>query len=137
MPTREIAHEEWVTFFDGFSQQHQGWLVTIEVLDPDLGAQVEAQELELRGITADSKESVRSSISINVGRTPWEHVTHTISDPSHVRLKQTEEGANEALEIESAGGTITLVHFRSAVLPEMVDGVVLERGLEGARDEKA
>jgi hypothetical protein len=30
------------------------------------------------------------------------------------------------LQIESADGTATLVRFRSAVLPEMVDGFVFE-----------
>jgi hypothetical protein len=29
-----------------------------------------------------------------------------------------------ALQIESGGGVTTLVRFRSAVLPEMVDGIV-------------
>jgi hypothetical protein len=123
MPTYEIARDEWVTFFNGFSQQHQRWLVTIEVFDPDLGAQVEAQELALRGITADSDGD---SIAINLGRTELEHLTHIISDPTHARLKQTEAGASEALEIESASGKTTLIRFRSVVLPETVDGIVLE-----------
>jgi hypothetical protein len=39
---------------------------------------------------------------------------------------QTSEGANAALEIESADETKTLLRFRSALLPEFVDGVVLE-----------
>jgi hypothetical protein len=31
-----------------------------------------------------------------------------------------------ALQIESSDGTTTLVRLRSAMLPEMVDGIVLE-----------
>ncbi len=36
------------------------------------------------------------------------------------------EGAHEASQVEAADGTATLLRFRSAVLPEMVDGVVPE-----------
>lgn len=126
MATREIPREEWIEFFDGFSRQHEGWLVTVEVLSSELGAQVEARELRLEGITADLKGDGEDTISIMVGETPDDHVTHTITAPSHVRLEQTQEGANEALQIESASGAMTLLRFRSAVLPEMVDGVVFE-----------
>jgi hypothetical protein len=126
MATREIPREEWIEFFDGFSRQHEGWLVTVEVLGSELGAQVEARELRLEGITADLKGDDEDTISIMVGETPDDHVTHTITAPSHVRLEQTQEGANEALQIESGDRVTTLLRFRSAVLPEMVDGVVLE-----------
>ena len=27
----EIEPEEWISFLDGFSRQHEGWLATIEV----------------------------------------------------------------------------------------------------------
>jgi hypothetical protein len=123
MPTEEIAYDEWVAFFDSFSLQHQGWLVTIEVLGADIGAQVESTGLPLEGITADLKGSGKTSISIIVGDKADDHVTHTIYAPAHVRLKRNEQGADEALEIESATET-TLVLFRSAMRAEMVDGIL-------------
>jgi hypothetical protein len=124
MPTQEITRDEWATFFDGFSLQHQEWLVTVEALGAEIGAQVEARELPLQGVTADLKGDGKDSISIMVGKSPEEHVTHTINAPTHVRLKKNEEGADEALEIESASGITTLVRFRSAVPPEMVDSIL-------------
>lgn len=126
MRTREIPRDEWVAFFDGFSRQHEGWLVTIEVLGSELGAQVEARELRLEGITADLKGGDEDTISIMVGETPDDHITHVITAPSHVHLEQTQEGANEALQIESGDRVTTLLRFRSAMLPEMVDGIVFE-----------
>ena len=126
MATREIPRDEWVAFFDGFSRQYKGWLVTIEVLGSELGAQVEARELRLEGISADLKGGDEDTISIMVGETPDDHVTHTITQPTSIRLEQTQEGANEALQIESGDRVTTLLRFRSAMLPEMVDGVVLE-----------
>jgi len=126
MATQEISHDEWTTFLDRFSRQHEGWLVTLEVFAPDIGAQEEARELPLEGISAAAKDSEPKTIAISVGKTPQDHVTHTITEPTRVWLEQTSEGANAALEIESADGAKTLLRFRSALPPEMVDGVVSE-----------
>jgi uncharacterized protein DUF5335 len=124
MPTQAIPRDEWVFFFNSFGLRHQGWLVTIEVLGSEIGAQVKAEEMPLDGITAELNRSGEDVISILVGgTTPQERVTHIIYAPTHVRVKQTEAGADEALEIESAGST-TVLRFRSAVLPEMVDGIL-------------
>src|SRR5919202_6292676 len=102
MQTEEIPREEWTKFFDAFSRQHEGWLATVEVLGTDLGAQEEARELPLVGVTADLKGTGKDSISIIVGESTDDHITHTIAEPTHVRLEKTETGADEALEIESA-----------------------------------
>jgi len=123
MSTQGISRDEWPAFFDSFSLRHQGWLVTVEVFGSDIGAQVEARELPLQGITAELKREGENAISIIVGDTQEHHVTHTIAAPTRVILKRTEEGADEAIEIESAART-TLVRFRSAVPTEMVDGIL-------------
>ena len=123
---REIPRAEWAEFLDTFSRQHEGWLVNVEVLSAEVGAQVEAEEKPLEGITAELRGGGGDSISITVGRTPAGRVTHNIQAPTHVRVEQAESGADMALQIESSGGTTTLVRLRSAMLPEMVDGVVSE-----------
>jgi hypothetical protein len=122
---REIPRDEWVEFLDSFSRQHEGWMVTVEVFGAEIGAQVEAEELTLEGITADLKDG-ENVISVIVGKRPTEHITHNIAQPTSIRIEQTEGGADMALQIESGDGMTTLVRFRSAVLPEMVDGIVAE-----------
>ncbi|SRR6266404_1362181 len=126
MPTQEIPRDEWHNFFDVFSRQHEGWLATLETFGPDIGAQEEAHELPLKGISIAS-ENNGTAIAIDLGKTPGKHFTHRISEPEHVWLEQTSGGANAALEIESENETKTLLRFRSALLPEMVDGVVGDR----------
>src|SRR5437763_4306744 len=118
MPTREIPRGEWNAFFETFSKQHEGWLATVEVLGRDIGAQEEAHELPLVGITADLKGGDGDAVSIIVGKAAEDHVTHTIAQPAHVRLEQAENGADEALQFESAGDATTLLRFRFAMLPE-------------------
>jgi hypothetical protein len=126
MPTQEIPREAWNDFFDVFSRQHEGWLATLEIFGPDLGAQEEAHELPLEGISIASGGSGADAIAINLGKTAEDHVTHTITKPEHVWLEQTSGGANTALEIESENQNKSLLRFRSTLPPEMVDGVVME-----------
>ncbi len=61
---------------------------------------------------------------IMIGGRPDDHVTHRIGNAVQVSLEQTDEGADAALAITSAGGTTALLRFRSAILPELVDGIV-------------
>ena len=124
MPTQEIPRDEWGSFFNSFALRHHRWLVTIEILDAENGVHVKTEELPLEAITAKLNRIGGDIISILADRiTPQERLTHIIHAPAHVRIKQTEAGADEALEIESAGST-TVLRFRSAILPEMVDGIL-------------
>ena len=127
MTTQEIPRDEWKTFLDTFSRQHEGWLATLEVLGADIGAQREARDLPLEGITAASRDGPPETIAISLGKSAEDHVTHTITAPTRIWLEQTSLGANAALEIESADDVKTLLRFRSALPADMVDGVVLEK----------
>jgi len=134
MRTQEIPRTEWRTFLDSFSRQHEGWLATLEVFGADVGTQKEGRELPLAGVSLSSRGDETEAISIDLGTTPDEHVSHAISEPTAVWLEQTEEGANAALEIEVADGTKTLLRFRSPMPAEFVDGVVLDP-IVGALEE--
>ena len=123
MQTRQILKSEWPAFLDRFSRQHEGWLVKLEVLNPDFGAQIEEKGLALKGLTDEWDETEGNTIMIMVGNEPDDHVTHSISNPTEVSLEQTDEGADLALSIKSADGTTALLSFRAAVLPETVDSV--------------
>ena len=126
MATREIPRENWNSFFDTFSRQHEGWLATLEVLGRDFGAQEEAHELPLEGVSISSGTNEAETIAISIGKTPENHISHTVLKPTHVWIEQTQDGADAALEIESEDDSKTLLRFRSSVPPELVDGVVLE-----------
>ena len=123
MQTRQIERSAWPAFLDSFSRQHEGWLVSLEILGPDLGAQVEERELPFAGITDESDETEGNTIIIMTGGKADDHVNHTISRPTEISLEQTDEGADAALAIRSADGVTALLRFRSAVLPEMVDAM--------------
>ena len=121
MKTTEVPARDWTTFFDSFSRSHRGWLVRLSVLDFKLGAQVEAIELPLQGIVADSHER---GIAIQLGVRP-DDLEHSVRQPRRVWVESAGDGdeAEAALEIESADGTRAILEFRCAALPESVDGL--------------
>lgn len=122
MKTRELQRTEWPGFFDSFSRQHEGWLTTLEIFGPEIGNQIEERDLTLEGVTAELANA-GDKIEIMLGAKPNDHITRTISAPAQVSLEQTDEGADVALAIKTQEGTTTLLRFRSAMLPEMVDAV--------------
>jgi Family of unknown function (DUF5335) len=123
MNTIEVTRNDWTSFFDIFSKQHEGWLASLEVLGDQIGAQHEVVELPLEGISVNAEEDPESLI-ISFGKTPEDHVTHTVERPRHVWINQTIEGADESLEIEEEDNQKTLLRFRSPIRPELVDGIV-------------
>lgn len=120
MAVEEIARDQWVAALDAFSQQHYGWLVTVETLEPDAPANVLARDAPLWGVHADTGLRGGGAISITVGR----GTTYTIYAPVSVRIEQAEGFADTALVVESAGGVKTMVRFRVPARPEAVDGML-------------
>ncbi|HKB66911.1 MAG TPA: DUF5335 family protein [Pyrinomonadaceae bacterium] len=116
METREIPRNEWTTFFDVFNKQHEGWLATLEVFGPEVGAQEEARDLPLEGVSLASGGSEPETIAISLVKAPEDHLNHTIVKPEHVWFEQNAQLENAALEIESADDTKTLMRFRSPLL---------------------
>ena len=125
METREIPRAEWRSFFDVFSRQYEGWLATLEIFGQEVDAQQEPREVPLKGITLTSVVSGSEAIALNLGKTPEDHVKYTVIEPTHIWLAQNPEGANAALEIESADETRTQLRFRSAALSEFGHGMAM------------
>src|SRR5262249_2348694 len=111
MSTREIPQAKWIKFFDDFSKQHEGWIVTMEVLSSDLGDQEEVNGLPLVGISADLKDR-ENRIEIIAGGRIDADVTRIIDSPKRIWFKQPEVVGDEAIDVESEDGTKTLVTFK-------------------------
>jgi hypothetical protein len=118
--TQEISREEWPRFLDIFSKGREGWLVSIEILDTEIGDQLEAERMKLRGITFEDKGSEPPAVLIMVDRPTGDHMTQQILNPKAIRLERSElaSGTFEAMQVETEGGTTTLVRFHAGTLPE-------------------
>jgi uncharacterized protein DUF5335 len=99
METRESPRNEWRSFFEIFSRQHDGWLATLEIFAQEGDAQQAPREVPLKGITLTSVVGESEAIALKLGKTPEDHVKHTVIEPTHVWLTQTPEGANAALKL--------------------------------------
>ncbi len=114
MKERVIQPSEWNSFLDTFSQQHEGWLVTVEEIPSGGGGpRVEARALPLRGLFSNPQ--------------PEHHLTHTVSQPVRIVLVQSDAGADEGLTIERQSGRSTRIKFRDALRPEEADGLAKNR----------
>ena len=119
---REIPRGEWLSFLDGFSRQHEGWLVTLEVPEEQGRSEVEAKDLKLEGITPAHSEG-HDRISIALGLEPDDHLTHFVSDPIRLTFMEEEGGGHLGLQIEAADGSRTVVRFRGPARPESLNDV--------------
>ena len=117
MLTKEIPREQWVRFFNDFSKQHEGWVVTLEVFGYDIGDQEEATRLPFVGISANLKDG-ENRIDIIVGDRLDAHVTRGIETPKHVWLKEPDEVAHETIAVETDDGRTTLLRFEHVPLVE-------------------
>jgi hypothetical protein len=117
--TREIPRPEWNEFFTAFSQQHDAEVVALEVLGAEIGAQTEARELQLRGISPTSHQE--DGLAVLLDSPDGTHLTHMITKPIHVWVQLAAGQSEDALEIESADGTKTLIRFSTPAMERDVE----------------
>jgi len=122
MRTIDVPQRDWTRTLDQFSAVHDGWLVSLEVVGPLLGAQPQIRELPLRGITAETG-SPDPVITIAAAQADGEQITHIIHAPTQVQIERTNDGADVALQIRSGDGTASILRFRTVALADSVDGI--------------
>jgi Family of unknown function (DUF5335) len=108
MLNREIERNSWVEFFQSFTNDHSGWLTTMDVSDQDAGSKTstEAQRLPLRDIAADVKDK-ESTIVITMGVQDDQLLTHEVRTVSSVRLTNDANDSNSTLHIVASDGQTT------------------------------
>jgi len=122
MSMREIPRNEWPAFLESFSRQHRQWLVSVEGWQAgDSGESTVIEQQPLVEIAADPEDG--PSIHVTVEKTgSGGTITDSLAAPARLLLFEAESGSHEALEIETEKGRRLRLRFRSAILPEMVDG---------------
>lgn len=122
MRTQAISYAHWQRFFDEFSHLHQGEHVNVEtMLQGDRGVKSELRDAPLVGIiSARPKSGEDELIEVIARESPDGHATHSIERPTSVRLAEEENGQAVAIQIESAGGDITMIRFEPPIenMPE-------------------
>jgi hypothetical protein len=116
VPAIDIPREQWTEFLDTFSRQHRAWLTTIE---PAVRG---ADARPLRAVEPVRQGGVFTAIEISFAGDSGDD-TVRVENPIALRLHQTAEGADRAIEITDDEGFCTRVGFRTTAPSEMLDGI--------------
>jgi hypothetical protein len=110
--TEEIAPGEWEDFLANLTRRHQAWPVTVEQGGPDMVYRVQAANRPLTGaLVIDSDSLPTILICLANGKTATASSCVAVTEVRRVWVKRNENGMDEALEIEAADGTVTLLHL--------------------------
>jgi hypothetical protein len=112
MTSYEIPRERWADYFNGLSDQYQGWATTVQVLGQEIGDQRAADGLPLQGLSFERFGSRAGDLLIEMGDAGTPYETHRIDQPRRVRVANIAPGAETAIELQSADGLTTIVYLR-------------------------
>jgi len=107
--TRKIPRSEWRVYFDDFSRELGELVATLEVTGEEVGAQVEAENARLTGITYDNKDDILVIGLDAIGGTS-EDVERVIDKPQTIYL-ETQDGGALTFDVEDAEGGKTLIRL--------------------------
>jgi len=107
--TTRFAAYEWAERLEEFTRRNTGRIATMEIIDPDLGAQVENRSLPFLGVDFDARDA---SIHVMLGDDSVEgrHLTRSIRCATAVQVLRERDGRDLMLRVAQGRGQ-TLVTF--------------------------
>ncbi len=116
MSVVSIPRGEWRNFLFSYCRQHEGWLTSFAAPDDPVGKPLRLSNIRLE--STDAHDRIVISFEADHGQ-----VEHSIPHPRAIAAVRSEEGADAGLDIRSEDGDVTSLRFRSAALPESLDGI--------------
>ncbi|NPB07786.1 MAG: hypothetical protein GXN96_02520 [Aquificae bacterium] len=107
MATRQLPKQEWESYFDRFSKNLPAVEAQLEVVDREVGDQVEVEYSPLTGVSYDPKDDV-----LELQFT--EKHDHLIYHPTEIYVTE-EEGRITAIEVVDREGTRYILRLKPAV----------------------
>jgi hypothetical protein len=106
-----IPENEWGTELDEFTRRNLGRRGTLEVDDPEIGAQAQEFDYPLLGVTFDEHDR-KVELMFGEGGSTRRHLGRGIGDVTSVDVLRDERGRDLALRIAHGAGQ-TLLTFAS------------------------
>ncbi len=132
MQAQEIEPGQWHEFCEKFSTLNRGSMMTIEQVRFDGRTDEIAREIPLEKMTFDRTDACNDIVSITLGSSGQRGVLHEVIEPIHFRVKLNGNG-QKLLQFEAENG-MTLVHFHSGRVPELVPNLKEYKGNRIAMD---
>jgi len=105
----ELPRETWEDFFQRLSSEYQGYAVTIEVIDPELGDQVQAADVSLSDLEYDPKDDVLIITVESQDGSKDPVLRHMIEHPQRILADQLSDDVPWAIDASDKDGTQTIV----------------------------
>ena len=126
----EIPGDQWPDFCKVFSREHHGWLVNLRCVNTDQLGRDRSAAFENGNVLADGlhlqeireyRKDDTAEFMVTVGGGAEEV---SIPVPDVIRLyNEKSDDAHKGLRLDGGDGSSTLVEFRVAAKPEMLDGL--------------
>jgi hypothetical protein len=113
--TKELPRDTWGEYFDRLSRELGTVEATIEVDGADIGAQIEAENLVLTGVTYDRGDDVLV-VGLDARGGAKEDVEHLVYQPQRIFV-DGEASPPGAIAVDDADGRRTLLELRP--VPEL------------------
>lgn len=113
-----IPAVEWQSFLERFGRRHRGWLATVHGVERGMPV-TRAVSVPIESVTLERREGddiVRVTF-VNRG-------SLCAPRPRAIRVQLTDEGAEWALEVDTADDAFIRLAFRATALPDQLDGLV-------------
>lgn len=110
--TTELSRDAWRPYFDELSRTLTTTRATVEIDAPQLGAQLQAEDLVLDGITYDDRDDILV-VALSPGGAD-ESLQHFVSAPRRISVETSEGVVPSSIEVEDGEGQLTLVRLDAA-----------------------
>jgi len=107
MKTEKLDRNGWNIFFDGLSKSLEGKRASIEIASLDIGDQIEADSVQLYGITYDPKD--------NLLEVALEGLDHMIANPQDIEVVSGEQGI-ETIGVVDGDGKEQIIRLTSPLM---------------------
>ena len=117
MTVRDVPRSEWSSFLERFTGEHRAWRATIHGIERGVAvtcvpsAAIRSVTLETHAPDPMVRLTLVNGVSLCAPR------------PCAVRVQESTDGAECALEVDTAEGAFIRLAFRATALPEQLDGI--------------
>ena len=117
MTLHYVPRSEWRSFLERFGREHRAWRATIHGIEHGLPVTV-VPSAAIKSVTLETHVA-----DLIVRLTFGNGVALCAPRPCAVRVQERTDGAECALEVDTADGAFIRLAFHATALPEQLDGI--------------
>ena len=117
MRVRDVPRSEWSSFLERFTRDHRAWRATIHGIERGVPiTRVPSEPLKSVTLETDVPDLIVRLTFVN-------GVSLCAPRPCAVRVQESTDAVEYALEVDTADGGFIRLAFRATALPEQLDGI--------------